>query len=443
MKEPLCFVLMPFGRKTGADGRIIDFDRVYGDLIAPAITAAGLQPLRADQETAGGIIHKPMFERLILSPFALADLTQSNANVYYELGVRHAFRPGTTVLIVAEGNRLPFDVQMLRTIHYRLDDAGVPTETGAAQAAIAAFFAEAKKGITDSPVFQLIDGLKPAEVDHLKTDVFRDRVEYSEQIKQKLAAAVRTSVEAVRAVEQELGRLEDVESGVLIDLLLSYRARSAWQDVADLAKRLPEPLASTVLVREQLGMALNRLKRREEAEQVLRRVIGEKGPSSETLGLLGRVFKDRWEEAKNAGQGFLADGLLDQAMDAYLKGFESDWRDAYPGVNAVTLMELKEPPDERREKILPLVRYAVERKMAQGKPDYWDYATLLELAVLAGDKEEARKSLGKALAMVRARWEPETTLRNLRLIGEARKARGTTVAWQAEVEAALEQRAKQ
>ncbi|MCC6362787.1 MAG: DUF4071 domain-containing protein [Bryobacterales bacterium] len=443
MKEPLCFVLMPFGRKTGADGRMIDFDRVYGDLIAPAISAAGLQPLRADQETAGGIIHKPMFERLILSPFALADLTQANANVYYELGVRHAFRPGTTVLIVAEGSRLPFDVQMLRTIHYKLDDAGAPTGPGTAQAAIVAFFAEARKGITDSPIFQLMDGLKPAEVDHVKTDVFRDRVEYSEQIKQKLAAAVRTSAEAVRAVEQELGPLEDVESGVLIDLLLSYRSRSAWQDVADLAGRLPEPLASTVLVREQLGMALNRLKRREEAEQVLRKVIDEKGPSSETFGLLGRVYKDRWEEAKNSGQGFLADGFLDQATEAYLKGFESDWRDAYPGVNAVTLMELKEPPDERREKILPLVRYAVERKMAQGKPDYWDYATLLELAVLAGDKDEARKSLGKALALARAGWEPETTLRNLRLIGEARKARGTAVAWQAEVEAALEQRAKQ
>ncbi|MCZ2148735.1 MAG: hypothetical protein LC126_13270 [Bryobacterales bacterium] len=228
MREPLCFVLMPFGRKTGADGRMIDFDRVYGDLIVPAIGAAGLRPLRADQEMAGGAIHKPMFERLVLSPFALADLTQSNANVYYELGVRHAFRPGSTVLLVAEGNRLPFDVQMPRTIHYKLDDAGAPTEAGAAQAAIAVFFVEAKQGAAGSPIFQLIDGLKPAEVDHVKTDVFRERVEYSEVIKQKLAAAVRTSVEAVRAVEQELGPLEDVESGVLIDLLLSYRARSAW-----------------------------------------------------------------------------------------------------------------------------------------------------------------------------------------------------------------------
>jgi hypothetical protein len=70
---PLCFVLMPFGQKPDSTGAIIDFDRVYTDLMAPAISAAGLEPLRADKETIGGIIHKPMFERLILCPYAVAD----------------------------------------------------------------------------------------------------------------------------------------------------------------------------------------------------------------------------------------------------------------------------------------------------------------------------------------------------------------------------------
>jgi len=64
-KAPLCFVLMPFGSKPTAGGALIDFDSVYHDLIAPAIAGAGLEPLRADEEQAGGLIHKPMFERLI------------------------------------------------------------------------------------------------------------------------------------------------------------------------------------------------------------------------------------------------------------------------------------------------------------------------------------------------------------------------------------------
>jgi hypothetical protein len=54
---------------------------------------------------AGGIIHKPMFERLILCEYAIADLTTANANVFYELGVIHAVRPWSTVLLYTEGTK--------------------------------------------------------------------------------------------------------------------------------------------------------------------------------------------------------------------------------------------------------------------------------------------------------------------------------------------------
>ena len=110
MLKPLCFVLMPFGQKRNANGKTIDFDRVYSDIIKPAIEAAEMEQIRADEEQTGGIIHKPMYERLILCEFAVADLTTANANVFYELGLRHAVRPWSTVLIFGEGDRLPFDV---------------------------------------------------------------------------------------------------------------------------------------------------------------------------------------------------------------------------------------------------------------------------------------------------------------------------------------------
>ncbi len=131
-------------------------------------------------------------------------------------------------------------------------------------------------------------------------------------------------------------------------------------------------------------------------------------------------------------------GLLKKAIDAYLKGFEADWRDAYPGINAVTLMELCDPPDQRREPILPVVRYAVERRIASGQPDYWDYATVVELAVLAGDESRAKTALEDALAHVRETWEPETTARNLRLINDSRERRGELAAWMRDVERALQ-----
>ena len=443
MKPPLCFVLMPFGKKPTADGSVIDFDQVYSDLIAPAIELAQLEPLRADQETAGGIIHKPMFERLILCPFAVADLTTANANVYYELGVRHAFRPWSTIQIIADGSRLPFDVEMLRTISYKLTANGAPDPAGveATKSTITKFLQQAREGAQDSPIFQLLDGLPAPSLEHLKTDVFREQVEYSEEIKDKLAAARKTGAPAVQAVAADLGDISQLDSGIAVDLLLSYRAVSAWEDMVTLVKeKISRPLADTVLAREQLGFALNRLQRRDEAEAVLVNLMEERGSSSETCGLLGRVYKDQWEDAVKKGKQILAAGYLEKAIDMYLRGFEADWRDAYPGVNAVTLMELQDPPDDRRLQLLPVVRYGVHRKVAKGQPDYWDYASLVELAVLENDRAAALQALSRALPCIREKWEPETTVRNLRLIREKREARGTASSWAKEIEDELKGR---
>src|SRR5687768_7009206 len=103
MPAPLCFVLMPFSKKRDpTGGPEINFDAIYELAIGPAIEDAGLKPIRADHEVTGGIIHKAMFERLLLCDFAVADLSTANANVFYELGVRHSTRPFSTVAIFAE-----------------------------------------------------------------------------------------------------------------------------------------------------------------------------------------------------------------------------------------------------------------------------------------------------------------------------------------------------
>ena len=441
MPKPLCFIAMPFGRKE-AGGRTVEFDDVWHRVIEPAITAADMQPLRADEEWVGGIIHKPMFERLLLCEYAVCDLTLANPNVFYELGVRHAARPATTVLIMADDVRLPFDVAMLRTLPYRLGLDGKPAAAAKDAKKLGALLAECRANQhLDSPLFQLLGDIKPLQVPSDRTDVFRQEADYAAAKKAELAAARKRGPEAVAAVRTSLGRLDAVASGVLIDLLLSYRAVKDWQGMIDLVAAMPETLRRTVLVQEQLGFALNRAGRGEEAEQVLTSLIAQRGPSSETLGILGRVYKDRWEAADKAGEQFEAAALLDKAIDAYRRGFEADWRDHYPGINAVTLMELHDPPDTEREKLIPVVRYSVERRIAGTMPDYWDWATLVELAVLAKDEAGARSAIGQALAAVREPWEPETTMRNLRLIREARVRRGEAVPWADAIEAALQRRA--
>src|SRR4051812_42969088 len=191
---------MPFGVKPDGRGGAVDFDAVYEQVIAPAVAAADLQPLRADHEQVGGLIHKPMFERLILSDYAVADLTTANANVFYELGVRHAIRPYSTVLIGGD-QRLPFDVAPDRVLPYRIAAGGGPDEVAAAVAALTAALRAARDRVPDSPVFALVDDLETPDIDRLKTDTFREQARYSADAKARLAAARREGVDALRAVE--------------------------------------------------------------------------------------------------------------------------------------------------------------------------------------------------------------------------------------------------
>jgi hypothetical protein len=88
-----------------------------------------------------------------------------------------------------------------------------------------------------------------------------------------------------------------------------------------------------------------------------------------------------------------------------------------------------------------VVRYSAARKAARA-PDYWDHATLLELAVLARDEDDAAEKLGEALSVARAAWELESTARNLRLIREMREGRGEDCAWLKRIEDTLKERAQ-
>jgi len=290
-----------------------------------------------------------------------------------------------------------------------------------------------KEKTTDSPIFQLVDGMAfQNSVAHEKTDIFRDRVRYNEDLKKRLAQARKitgSSEDKIQAVDRIVNELtlENQEAGVLVDIMLSYRSLKAFDKMISYVESMPTHVQQTVMVQEQLGFALNRAKKHEEAIEVLEKVVDKNGPSSETFGILGRVYKDLFDQARKEENEFKAEGFLDQALDTYLKGFEADWRDAYPGVNALTLLELKgdEESKEKLQKLSPVVEYAVHRKLETKTPDYWDHATLLEIAVIENDEEKAKANLRKALACtIEGDWMLETTLNNLNLIKVYRTKRG-------------------
>lgn len=440
--SPLCFVLMPFGmKKDPSGGPDIDFDRIYKEAIRPGIVDAEMEPIRADEERTGGIIHQAMFERLLLCDFAVADLTTANANVFYELGVRHAVRPATTLTIFSSAP--PFDVNYLRSVGYKLglNNSFGEAEAKALREVIAKRLAEVRKlareaAAADSPIFQLLKEYKAPDIAHLKTDTFLERVESSRSLKRELAEAREgADLQALNTIEKKLGALDGVEAGVSIDLYLSYRAVSAWDNMIELFNRLPAPLKRNVMVREQYAFALNRKKRRQEAVEVLEEIVNEQGPGSETNGLLGRVYKDLWVDAKGKGDAVRANGYLRKAVDSYVRGFEADWRDAYPGINAVTLLDVKGDAQSLKLKseLLPVVSFAVLQRLKSGTPNYWDHATMLELAVLNSNPDEAAQHLSDALVMVKETWEPGTTENNLKLIQEARQARNVAEPWLDEI----------
>ncbi len=312
--KPLCFVLMPFGEKPDpTGGPIIDFNWIYNEAIKLGIEAAGLEPIRADEEATIGIIHKPMFERLMLADFAIADLTTANANVFYELGVRHTARPATTLTIFASHQPIPFDVTFLRSESYEL---GPDNKFGDEQAeALKTKVCNRLKSLrelahdtvpTDSPVFEFLRDWKPGDIARLKTDTFRDQVRINKELKTEIsdarAAGGEPGLQGLKEIEERIA-FDSVEAGVLIDLMLSHRALSDWDGMIALYEHFPEVVKRQVLPREQLGFALNRRagkqnnpRDRELALEVLQSVEDDQGPSSETCGLIGRVYKDRWTE---------------------------------------------------------------------------------------------------------------------------------------------------
>src|SRR4051794_27597732 len=193
MVKPLCFVLMPFGLKPDPTGRPqIDFNRVYDLGIRPAAEDAGMVPVRADEEKTGGIIHKPMFERLLLCEYAISDLTNANPNVFYELGVRHTARPRTTQPIYAKHQPIPFDVNYLRALPYDLGEQNCfgDQEAAALRQGLTRRLTDLRDRAhyedTDSPLFQLIGEWKPVELARLKTDLFHDRVQMNEAMKERI-----------------------------------------------------------------------------------------------------------------------------------------------------------------------------------------------------------------------------------------------------------------
>ena len=104
----ICFVMMPFGEW---------YDRYYQEIYVPAIRDAGFEPVRADELFSTGSVVEQIWEQIEKSKVLLAELTDKNANVFYELGLAHAARK-PVVFTSGRVDDVPFDLRHLRVIVY-------------------------------------------------------------------------------------------------------------------------------------------------------------------------------------------------------------------------------------------------------------------------------------------------------------------------------------
>lgn len=114
MAKKQCFVIAPIG-ETDSDTRKRS-DQILKHVISPAVESCGYKATRADQISEPGMITSQVIQRIVDDPLVIADLTERNPNVFYELAIRHVIRK-PLVQIIKKGEQIPFDVAGTRTIH--------------------------------------------------------------------------------------------------------------------------------------------------------------------------------------------------------------------------------------------------------------------------------------------------------------------------------------
>jgi len=335
------FVVRPFGTREG-----IDFDAVGQRLIEPALLDVEFSGDTTQAITEAGSIHEDMFLELVGAQLVLADISIHNANVFYELGIRHALRPRATILLRAQSVAgdpkiradVPFDIHGLRYCTYDPEDPAASVE-------------DLKRSIretaaayrVDSPVYRLLPDLV---VDAAKLRVLP--LELVEQIDQARRAKRKADlrllaedVQGMRFEEPALRLIAEALSGVGDDA----GAVEAWVRL-----RITRPNdydANHRLATLYAGQGdLTR------SDQTIARAFSNltltDSQRSELHALRGSNLKRHWRAAWQDGPSVeerqrraLRSPHLSEAIAQYVRGFDFDLDNYYTGLNALSLAHVQ------------------------------------------------------------------------------------------------------
>ena len=430
--RPHAFVIMPFGKKKGGDGSLYDFNAIYTQLIKPTLEEAGFESFRADEETTSGDILTDMFQELLLADLCLVDMSIDNANVFYELGIRHAFRKRGIVHIQAGRAYMPFDVFNVRTIPYHITPDGLPDPDfiDKDKAAIARVTRDTYASDADavhSPVFNILTGLSEPDRLTLRTPLATGFWREYNEWRQRVTVAQRQ-----KRIGDILLLTEEIRNPLIKEEAIGEAGRAlanmGRNELAlDQYRKGLEVNPRNSNFRRQEAFNLNRVDRVDEAIVKIESLLADSPNDGEAMAYLGRIYKEMWvdswkwvkDDKKRLKTAFDSYHWLLRAADTYLKAFRIDLNQTYPGVNAFTLstmlveladkFENPESPDPEilwvRENLADLkgsLIFALQAYIVNDKADYWTLVSMAELQTLtASTVQEVVRSYRKALTASR------------------------------------------
>lgn len=326
MDTKSCFVIIGYGKKTSyIDGKVrqLDLDQTYNILIKPVFDALGIPCYRAIDKNTTGSIDKLMLKEIKNAYIAIADISTLNANVMWELGVRHALQPHHTIMICekAQMNAIPFDVNSFVIHQYTHSEEGIP------YLEVERFREYLTKTVTtilkhqpplnDSPVFTFLEEellnkkvsekvMQEAQDEGMNAESFASMVYKAEEAKNKLD--YREALEVLKPLKKIAESNMSLKDNLCC--IVSNQALCTY--------KLKEPNELEALVNAKI-------------------ILDELNPSQsqdlEVLGLNGAINKRLFELTKNLS-------YLENSINSYEKGFQFK-QDYYNGINTAFMLYTK------------------------------------------------------------------------------------------------------
>jgi len=396
--ERICFVIMGYGKKTDPTlGKTFDLDVTYSTIIKPSVENAGFKCVRGDEVLESGIIDKSMYALLIHADLVIADITTFNPNAIYELGIRHAAKPFSTIVMKEKDGSIPFDINhnKIFTYSHMGEDIGTKEVERCVNALTNLILEVDRAKETDSPLFHHISGVEPYKLPPEEyIQIIKDLAEKEKSMfalveKAKIEMLDGNFSEAKKYWRKASEKIENDTYFIQQLALCTYKDKTVNPNIA---------LTDALKIISQLQP--------EDRNTIF----------PETLGITGAIYKRLWQNNKDTVE------YLDRAIEYYKRGFTIN-QDYYTGENYALCLDLKSEISSDNEERIYLkvsaknVRKEIIQIIEKLKDDddfairsdiKWIYATLSHCYFAVDDVEKYYTFTEKFYSLDPLDWERNT-----------------------------------